>query len=70
MRREGPSGNNFKSINFEMSWLQTSNVSVAVMKLLSSLRDLAACSLQRRAGLEDVNLLKSCLFLFVLISCH
>lgn len=63
MRGEGPSGNNLKSIN--SSHLKCPGFKrvvwvfyMAVMELLSMLRDLAADSLWKRAGLEDDNLLK------------
>ena len=76
MRREGPSGNNLKSINSSplkcpgfkrVVWV----FCAAVMELLSMLRDLAAGSLRKRAersGLEDDNLLKSS-FCFSLLLC-
>lgn len=64
MRREGPSGNNLKSINSSplkspgfkrVVWV----FRVLVMELLSSLTDLAASSLWERAGVKDVNLFLS-----------
>lgn len=64
MRGTSPSGNNLKSINSShlkcpgfkrVVWV----FCTAVMELLSMLRDLAADSLRKRAGVEDDNLVKS-----------